>query len=235
MPRGLESDPHVVLVVVLVVAVIVIQGEVTIGAGINHQVELCPISAAHMLMAVGVLWDDGASFHVERVFVNLEITCHHLAALQHRARAYLVPTALWQPDVEGGEVAFHRGGDGSHQHVVAKHIFVAETVRLRTVRPVVVERAAERQTFIMGFARHGVDVRYHLTALLDGVADDVGVFYGEGPWLFLDGGVLGGVAAQDGAQSAKLHPASIELGSEFIAAVATDVMAPETIQHIARR
>ena len=50
----------------------------------------------------------------------------------------------------------------------------------------------------MGFARHSVDVRNHLAALLDGVADDVGVFDRESPWLFLDGGVLGGMAAQDG-------------------------------------
>ena len=209
MPCGLESDPHVVFVVVLVVAVIVIQGEVTIGTGINHQVELCPISAAHMLVAVGVLRDDGACFHIERVFVNHEITCHHLVALQHRACTRLVPTALGQPDVEGGEVAFHRSGDGRHQHIVSKHILVAEAIGFGAVGPVVVERTAERQAFIMGFACHGVDVRNHLTALLDGVADDVGVFYGEGPWLFLDGGVLGGMAAQDGTQSAKLHPAGI--------------------------
>ena len=87
----------------------------------------------------------------------------------------------------------------------------------------------------MGFACHSIDIRYHLAALLDGVADDFGVFGRQQPRLLVDGGVLGGMAAQDGTQGAKLHPAGVQFGFDGTTPVAADIVAPEAIQHIACR
>ena len=119
--------------------------------------------------------------------------------------------------------------------MIAENIFAFAAVGRVGVGPVVVERAEEGDAGVEGFPGFGVGIGLEGVPKLEGGAENIGVGFGIGPDAALGIGVLGGVGAKDGTESAELDPACEELGIDDSGKVTADVVAPIGVPDIGRR
>ena len=118
------------------------------------------------------------------------MTLHHSTSLEQCTCVKFVPLSLRKPHIHSRIAVDRRGNHRSDEHVITEHILTAEAVCLRSLRIVIIHWAAERKSFIISLAGHCIDVRSHFITLTNGLADHIGIFGCEHPWLLVESTVL---------------------------------------------
>ena len=145
-----------------------------------------------------------------------------------------IPAAFRKPYLHLGESVCHRLGDRSDEHVISEHILAAEfrVICFLSCRPVIVQRTAESDTFVISLTCHCVDVWRHVITLTYCLADDIGVFLGEYPRLLVEGSALRAVSTHHRAETAILKPSCVHFWVNRITEMSSDIMAPISVEYI---
>ena len=197
------------VLVVLRVALILVEVDGAVAVRSHEQHHLC--RARLQVLHLRVAGDDGSGpQEVGYLLLGVPVA-DGLVATHQLVATDVEPLAFGQPClVVSLAVRLGSRHDGRYQDIVAKHILTLLAVGLVLLGPLVVERAADADTCVVGLPGSGVDIRHQLVAQVAGLQHqgEVTVF----PDAALIAPLAGTMGTEDGREDAELQPAQHQFG-----------------------
>ena len=183
-------------------------------------------------------WNNGAAAYEIRILINGVTQLRFSAASIGAAGRNIVPiAALREPHMmlHGTGDAVYRCADSSCKDVVSEHKLIFFVIRPVILRPLVVQRSAERNACVISFSCHSIDIWSKVVAQAYRAAHSFEMVR-EDPEALLHRHILGRVGLEDRSEYSGLQPAGIELRVCFANALrlhmASDIVAPVAVAHI---